>query len=67
MTTLKRLLLGIISSLLLAAGFAHAADRLDPMTQTLHRSVGVLRDDDGGGTPPDDQTPPNLPCADSGN
>jgi hypothetical protein len=62
MNTLKRLVLGIISSLLLAAGFAQAADRLDPMTQSLHSSIATLRDDDP--PPPEDQPPINLPCMD---
>ena len=33
MKNIKRLALGIISSVLLAAGFARSADRLDPMNQ----------------------------------
>jgi len=31
MKTSKRFLFGVLSSLLLAVGFAHAADRIDPM------------------------------------
>ncbi|MBI4623678.1 MAG: hypothetical protein HY736_10750 [Verrucomicrobia bacterium] len=31
MKNIKRLVLGVVSSLLLAAGFAWAADRLDPV------------------------------------
>lgn len=31
----KRLFLGLASSLLLAIGFARAADRMDPLVQTL--------------------------------
>jgi hypothetical protein len=38
MKNLKRLVLGVLSSLLFAAGFANAADRLDPMSEDL-RSV----------------------------
>lgn len=36
--TVKRILLGIISSLLLATGFAQAAERLDPLTAELKGS-----------------------------
>ena len=35
MNTTKRLFLGVLSSLLLAIGFARAADRLDPMSSSL--------------------------------
>ena len=35
MNSTKRFLFGVISSLLLAAGFARAADGLDPMTKSL--------------------------------
>jgi len=35
MNTTKRFLFGVLSSLLLAAGFARAADGFDPMTKTL--------------------------------
>lgn len=35
MKTTKRFLFGLLSSLLLAAGFARAADGLDPMTTNL--------------------------------
>ena len=41
MKKLKRLLLGVLSSLLLTAGFAQAADQLDPMS----RSLAVTRTD----------------------
>ena len=44
MNTIKRLVLGVLSCLLLAAGFVRAADRLDPLTQTLrvgNESVGA--------------------------
>jgi hypothetical protein len=39
MNITKRFCLGVISTLLLAAGFAHAADRLDPITQSLGASM----------------------------
>ena len=35
MNTTKRLVFGVLSCLLLAAGFAQAADRLDPMNRIL--------------------------------
>jgi hypothetical protein len=35
----KRFLLGLLSSLLLAAGFAHAADRIDPVSLALRGSA----------------------------
>lgn len=35
MNKTKRFFYGVLSSLLLAAGFARAADGLDPMTKTL--------------------------------
>jgi hypothetical protein len=38
MNSIKRLVFGVISSLLLAAGFVRAADRLDPMTNSLRIS-----------------------------
>ena len=44
MNTIKRLVFGVLSCLLLAVGFARAADRLDPMTQSLHpngESIGT--------------------------
>ena len=40
MKSIKRLVFGVISSLLLAAGFVRAADRLDPMTNSLRYSSG---------------------------
>lgn len=40
MKSIKRILLGIISSSLLAAGFVRAAGDLDPMTASL-RSAAV--------------------------
>ena len=42
MNTTKRLLLGVISSLLLAIGFARAADRLDPMSSSLAVSSNTV-------------------------
>lgn len=33
--SIKRLLLGMISSLLLATGFVHAAERLDPLSSAV--------------------------------
>ena len=35
MKNLKRLVFGVLSSLLLAVGFTRAADRLDPMSQSV--------------------------------
>ncbi len=35
MKTITRLVLGLVSSLFLAAGFARAAENLDPMTKSL--------------------------------
>jgi len=35
MKNLKRLVLGVLSSLLFTVGFARAADLLDPMSQSL--------------------------------
>jgi hypothetical protein len=35
MKNLKRLVLGVLSSLLFTIGFARAADLLDPMSQSL--------------------------------
>jgi hypothetical protein len=60
MNSTKRLFLGGLSSLLLAAGFARAADRLDPMNQSLHSStMGLVV---CGGPPP----PPAPPCVGGG-
>ena len=39
MNTTKRLLLGVFSSLLLAVGFARAADRVDPMSVSLSSNL----------------------------
>ncbi len=59
MNASKRLILGVISTLLLAAGFARAADRLDPMNQAVYSpSKGIVLSD---GTP----TPP-PPCVGGG-
>lgn len=38
MKNFKRLLLGVLSSLLFAAGFARAASQLDPMSQSLNQT-----------------------------
>ncbi len=43
MNYLKRLLFGAFSTLLLAAGFARAADRLDPVTNDLSKSGQEMR------------------------
>ena len=50
MNTTKRFLLGVISSLLLAAGFARTADRLDPMVGDGSIIHGTVVSD--GPTPP---------------
>lgn len=49
----KRLILGVLSCLLLAVGFARAADRFDPMSKIAQPSVRdfTVRDD-GGATRP---------------
>ena len=39
MNSIQRLVFGVISSLLLAIGFVRAADRLDPMTNSLSSSI----------------------------
>lgn len=41
MNTTKRLIFGILSSVLLAVGFAKAADQFDPMTRNIQHSVGA--------------------------
>jgi hypothetical protein len=41
MNNAKRLLLGVFSSLLLAAGFVRAADRLDPMSAQLSQTTST--------------------------
>jgi hypothetical protein len=38
MKNLKRLVLGVLSSLLFTVGFARVADQLDPMSQSLPSS-----------------------------
>jgi hypothetical protein len=53
--TAKRFVFGLLSSLLFAVGFAHAADRLDPMS--LGMSAPVTHSDD----------PPTDPCDIGGN
>lgn len=45
----QRLLLGVFSSLLLAAGFSRAANRFDPMNASLGQA-GTLQA--GAGAPP---------------
>lgn len=40
----QRLVLGLLASLLLAAGFARAADRIDPVSLSLRV---IQKDDDG--------------------
>ena len=40
MNSIQRLVSGAISSLLLAIGLVRAADRLDPMNNSLHTSIG---------------------------
>lgn len=40
MNSAKRLVLGVVSTLLLAAGLARAADRLDPMSQSDRLTLG---------------------------
>lgn len=47
MNSIKRLIFGVVSTLLLAAGLARAADRLDPMSQSLHLSSGDVVLSDG--------------------
>lgn len=47
--TNQRFLLGLLASLLLAAGFARAADRLDPVSMSLRGSV-IQKDGDDGST-----------------
>ena len=61
MNTTKRLIFGILSSVLLAVGFAKAADQLDPITQNLPRTVGLpLQDSDH---PISDKNPGDMNCA----
>jgi hypothetical protein len=50
MNSLKRLLFGLLSSLLLAAGFAHAADRFDPVSTHARNFPDIVVSD--GPTPP---------------
>jgi hypothetical protein len=49
MNSIKRLVFGLASSLLLAAGFMRAADRLDPMNNSLRFTPD---NDQVGATPP---------------
>lgn len=44
MKTIKRILLGIASSLLLSVGLARAAQQLDPLTQSLGHKIEVCAD-----------------------
>ncbi len=53
MNTSKRLIFGILSSILLAVGFAKAADRLDPMTGSIQHSVGIPLQEGGDPDRPD--------------
>ena len=59
MNTTKRLIFGVLASLLLAVGFANAADRLDPVSKSVGTTLGVTEDpvpgpncDQGGGGEP---------------
>ncbi len=52
MNTIKRLVLGILSSLLLTAGFAQAAVHLDSTTTSLHRYAGQPIGEDDPPPPP---------------
>jgi hypothetical protein len=57
MNSTKRFFFGVISTLLLAVGLARAADRLDPMSQSLRPTAGDIVVSDG-------PVPPcSLPCA----
>ena len=49
MNKLKRLMFGVLSSLLLAVGFVQAANHLDPMSRTL----GVNSENSVASTAPD--------------
>ena len=42
MKTLNRLVLGVLSSLLLAAGFVRAADQMDPISRSLPKNEGSM-------------------------
>ena len=65
MNTIKRLVLGILSSLLLTAGFAQAAPHLDStITTSLYGDAGQpIRADD----PPPPPPPPPDDGGDDGN
>ncbi len=56
MNATKRLVLGVVSTLLLAAGLVRAADRLDPMGHAMSPSDGDTVVLDG----------PVLPCTTTG-
>jgi hypothetical protein len=60
MNSTKRLVFGLVSTFLLAAGLARAADRFDPMSQSLRPVAGDMVLSDGTGAPPC-----SMPC-DSG-
>lgn len=47
MNTTKRLMFGVLASLLLAVGFAQAADRLDPMSQSVKSTINGVMDGPG--------------------
>jgi hypothetical protein len=42
MNTIKRFLLGILSSALLAVGLARAADRIDPVSQSVPDTNAII-------------------------
>ena len=52
MNSTKRLIFGLVSTFLLAAGLARAADRFDPMSQSLRPVAGDMVLSDGGVVPP---------------
>lgn len=56
MKTIKRMVLGIASSLLLTAGLARAAQQLDPLTQSIAHDTNASSSALPGG-------PCILPCA----
>jgi hypothetical protein len=58
MNTTKRLVFGVLASLLLAVGFAQAANRLDPVSLSVGAINGVLPEDPAPG--------PGSPCEDGG-
>jgi hypothetical protein len=70
MKTTTRMALGLASSLLLSAGFLHAAQSLDPMTKSAALSAQAAGPVDGGPGLPcqlvDTDGGPGLPCQFSG-